>query len=79
LSQEGQKKIEEAIEELPLMYRTVIVLRDVEGFSLEEVSKIMDSTVAAVKSRLHRARHAVRESLMYYFDDHDLSKMKASP
>ena len=78
LSQEGRKKIEEAIEDLPLMYRTVIILRDVEGFSLEEVSKIMDSTVAAVKSRLHRARHAVRESLMYYFDDRDLSTMKAS-
>ena len=78
LSKEGKKKIEEAIECLPLIYRTVIILRDVEGFSLEEVSKIMDSTVAAVKSRLHRARHAVRESLMYYFDDRDLSAMKAN-
>ena len=78
LSEEGKKKIEEAIECLPLIYRTVIILRDVEGFSLEEVSKIMDSTVAAVKSRLHRARHAVRESLMYYFDDRDLSAMKAN-
>ncbi len=67
LSNEGRKKIEEAIDELPLLYRTVIVLRDVEGFSLEEVSKIMDSSVAAVKSRLHRARNYVRESLTSYF------------
>lgn len=71
LSEEGLKKIEEAIESLPTLYRSVIVLRDVEGFSLEEVSKIMDSSVAAVKSRLHRARNAVRETLMSYYGSRD--------
>jgi len=63
LAGEGRKKIEQAIDELPLLYRSVIVLRDVEGFSLEEVSKIMDSSIAAVKSRLHRARNSVRVAL----------------
>jgi RNA polymerase sigma-70 factor, ECF subfamily len=79
LSNEGRKKIEQAIDELPLLYRSVIVLRDVEGFSLEEVSKIMDSSVAAVKSRLHRARNFVREALTSYYVEKELSdKRKTS-
>lgn len=69
LSTEGKKKIEEAIDSLPLMYRTVIILRDVEGFSLEEVAGIVDSSVPAVKSRLHRGRHSIRESLSSYYEE----------
>ena len=72
LSDEGRKMIEEAIGNLPVMYRSVIVLRDVEGFSLQEVSEIMDSSLAAVKSRLHRARNSVREALTAYYVDKNL-------
>jgi RNA polymerase sigma-70 factor (ECF subfamily) len=43
------------------MYREVLVLRDVEGLSAPEVGEIMGLGVEAVKSRLHRARVAVRE------------------
>jgi RNA polymerase sigma-70 factor, ECF subfamily len=73
LSKEGRMKIEEAIDDLPTLYRSVIVLRDVEGFSLKEVSKIMDSSLAAVKSRLHRARNSVRLALNSYYVDRDAS------
>jgi len=45
LSSEGRKKIEEAIEALPVLYRSVMVLRDVEGFSLQEVSETVNSSV----------------------------------
>ena len=69
LSDEGRRKIEQAIDELPLMYRTVLMLRDVEGFSVQEVSRITDSSVAAIKSRLHRARHSVREALNSYYSE----------
>lgn len=69
LSEEGQRKIEEAIEALPVMYRTVLMLRDVEGFSIEEVSQITDASVPAVKSRLHRARNFVREALNSYYGE----------
>jgi RNA polymerase sigma-70 factor, ECF subfamily len=72
LSQEGRKKIEEAIDDLPVLYRSVIVLRDVEGFSLKEVSKIMDSSLAAVKSRLHRARNSVRSALNSYYVEREV-------
>ncbi len=67
LSAEGKKKIEDAIESLPIIYRSVIMLRDVEGFSIEEVSNILDSSVAAVKSRLHRARSMARDQLTSYY------------
>jgi RNA polymerase sigma-70 factor, ECF subfamily len=74
LSVEGRKKIEEAIDSLPVLYRSVLILRDVEGFSIEEVSQIMEASVAAVKSRLHRARHAVRESLSSYYGEKRFSE-----
>lgn len=76
LSKEGRSKIEEAIDGLPILYRTVIVLRDVEGFSMEEVAKVMDSSVAAVKSRLHRARNAVRQELSSYYAERGLSDQR---
>ena len=63
LSQEIKTLIHRAIEALPDLYRTVVVLRDMEGLSNEEVADIVGESVAAVKSRLHRARMALRESL----------------
>lgn len=73
LSQEGRSKIEEAIDALPTLYRSVLILRDIEGFSLSEVAEILNSSVPAVRSRLHRARNAARELLMTYYMDKDLS------
>lgn len=56
-----QLVLDDAIAALDPMYREVLVLRDVEGLSATEVAEVMDLTVEAVKSRLHRARVAVRE------------------
>src|SRR5512138_195158 len=53
--------LDEAIASLEPMYREVLVLRDVEGLSAAEVGEVMGLSVEAVKSRLHRARVAVRE------------------
>ena len=50
-----------AIESLDGKQREVLVLRDIEGLSAPEVAKVLGSSVQAVKSRLHRARVAVRE------------------
>ena len=63
LSREGRGVIRTALECLPAHYRTVLVLRDVEELSSEEVSEIVGDSVASVKSRLHRARMALREQL----------------
>jgi RNA polymerase sigma-70 factor (ECF subfamily) len=51
------------ISELPLEYRAPLVLRDLEGLSNEEVAAVLDLTVAAAKSRIHRARMRLREAL----------------
>lgn len=56
-----QRALERAIQSLEPEYREVLVLRDVEGLSAEEVSEVLDLSVPAIKSRLHRARLRVRE------------------
>jgi len=53
----------EAIAELPAEQREVLVLRDVEGLSAAEAAKVVGVEVGALKSRLHRARMALRQRL----------------
>lgn len=65
LSREGRAMIERAITALPASYQAVFVLRDVEGLSNEEAAEALGDTVASVKSRLHRARMALREQLTH--------------
>lgn len=55
--------LEQAIAALEPMYREVLVLRDIEGLSAAEVATVLDITEQAVKSRLHRARVAVRNQI----------------
>ncbi len=68
-SKEALEIGEKAINEHPESFRIVFHLRDVQGLSNEEVSKILDLTVAAVKSRLHRARLFLRDKLSDYFNE----------
>jgi len=63
LSRETHTLLQRAIEGLPDPYRVVLLLRDVEALTTEEVAEIVGESVAAVKSRLHRARMALREDL----------------
>lgn len=60
---EIEAALEAAIGTLAPMYREVLVLRDVEGLTAPEVGKVLGLSVEAVKSRLHRARGAVRARL----------------
>jgi RNA polymerase sigma-70 factor (ECF subfamily) len=62
-SKELQRALERAIRGLEPKYREVLLLRDVEGLSAAEVASITGLGVRAVKSRLHRARLAVRRQL----------------
>ena len=52
-----------AIEELPAAYRTVMVLRDVEGRSTAEIAEALGLSIAVVKTRAHRARLFLRKRL----------------
>ena len=69
LSQETQVAMNEAIDALPPEFRQVFVLRDIDELSNAEVADILDLSVAAVKSRLHRARLKVRNRLATYFGE----------
>jgi RNA polymerase sigma-70 factor (ECF subfamily) len=55
-----------AINALPIDFRTVLLLCDVEGFTYEEISKIVDVPIGTVRSRLFRARNMLKEKLKTY-------------
>lgn len=61
--------LDEAIRKLPADYRIVFLLRDVEGLSTEETAKIVELSIPAVKSRLHRARAFLRNELNQIFSE----------
>jgi RNA polymerase sigma factor (sigma-70 family) len=55
-----------AIDSLPEDFRTVILLCDIEGFTYEEISKILDIPIGTVRSRLFRARNMLKDMLRVY-------------
>ncbi len=61
--------LNEAIAALPLRYRSVFLLRDVEGLSIRETAEALRISEPAVKTRLMRARIALREQLAHYFGE----------
>ena len=69
LNEELRQVMDKAIKELPPLYKSVFVLRDLEGLSNVEVGKVLGESVAAVKSRLHRARLFLRERLTRYLGE----------
>jgi len=66
-SQETRAIVNRAIDALPEQYRAVLVLRDIEGLSNEEVAEALGESVSAIKSRVHRGRMAFREELTRLF------------
>jgi len=52
-----------AVQSLPPLQREALVLFEYEGFTLEEIGKLVDADVGTVKSRLHRARERLRQTL----------------
>ena len=59
-------EVTSAVNALPVDFRAVILLCDVEGFTYEEISKIIDIPIGTVRSRLHRARNMLKEKLAAY-------------
>jgi len=68
LSEEMRHQLQEAIDDLPEIYRTVFLVRDVDGFSTEETAEALGISVPTVKTRLHRARIALREAIGAVFE-----------
>ncbi len=59
-------EISNALNSLAVDFRTVIILCDLEGFTYEEMAKILDIPIGTVRSRLHRARNLLKEKLQSY-------------
>jgi RNA polymerase sigma-70 factor (ECF subfamily) len=70
LRNELRQVLNSAIAELPEIYRPVILLRDVEELSTEETAQVLELSQDVVKTRLHRARLAVRQKLDEYLRNH---------
>jgi RNA polymerase sigma-70 factor (ECF subfamily) len=66
-SDELRRQIQSAVDALPESQRAVFLLRDVDGLSTEETGELLGLTVPTVKTRLHRARLALREAIGRYF------------
>ena len=66
LRSELRQVLEDAMANMPEIYRSVMLLRDVEELSTEEAAQILDLTPDAVKTRLHRARLLARKMLDTY-------------
>jgi RNA polymerase sigma-70 factor (ECF subfamily) len=58
---ETWERVEEAVRNLPPQYRIIVLLRDFEGLSTEQVAEILDISTSNAKVRLHRARLALRK------------------
>lgn len=65
--EENRELVRRQIDALPDSYRTVLVLRDIEGLDTEETANMLGLSVNATKIRLHRARQALRTMLAPHF------------
>lgn len=61
---ELRHRVEEALRQIPEAFRTVVVLREIEGFAYEEIAEILNVNIGTVKSRLTRGRSALRALLV---------------
>lgn len=62
-ARETQSAVRSALAQLPDVYRSAVILRDLEGLSYEEVAEVLETSVATVKTRILRGRRALRELL----------------
>jgi len=66
-NEELKEILNEAINSLPPKYKTIFILHDIEGLSIQEVAKILSLSVPTIKTRIHRSRLYLREKLSEYF------------
>ena len=62
----NQKMVAEKVAALPEAYRMPVILKDMEGMSLEKIAEILDVPIGTVKSRINRGRRILQESLQAY-------------
>lgn len=70
-NQEAVEILRGCVSELEDKYRTILVLRDIEQMSYEQIAEVLALEIGTVKSRLFRARAMLKEKLIAVFGDHD--------
>lgn len=71
LTSEFRRHLDDAVDKLPEIYRSVFILRDIENLSIRETSQILGITESNVKIRLKRARLFLREELAQYMNEYN--------
>ena len=71
LDREFAAKVEECVAELSPFQREVLILREIEDFSYEEIAGITETEIGVVKSRLYRARNALARGLAPYLKNEE--------
>ena len=69
---ETRQLVHQYIDQLPESYRTVLLLRDIEGLDTEETAQMLSTSSGVIKTRLHRARQALRSLLDPHFRGGDV-------
>jgi RNA polymerase sigma-70 factor (ECF subfamily) len=71
-NRELSRVLEESLQKLPLSYRSVFILREMEGFSVAETAGLLQITPINVKVRLNRAKTMLREQLEKFYTSSEL-------
>jgi RNA polymerase sigma-70 factor, ECF subfamily len=76
---EIQDAVQGALRQVPDVFRSAVILRDLEGLSYEEVAEVLDCSVGTVKSRILRGRRALREILEPLLGEKESVRRRESP
>lgn len=74
-----REQVEGALLKIPEVFRTAVILREIEGFAYDEIAEILQTNVGTVKSRLMRGRAALREALRSYLPSAPAPEPKVRP
>jgi len=79
MNAELHERLRKGVHGLPEIYRSVFLLRDVEGLSTEEAAEVLDVTTDVIKQRLHRGRLILRKELDDYLHTARKSEGRTTP
>jgi RNA polymerase sigma-70 factor (ECF subfamily) len=73
---EIQEAVQSALQQVPDVFRSAVILRDLEGLSYEEVAEVLDCSVGTVKSRILRGRRALKDILEPLLGEKETSRRR---